>query len=93
MMKRDLQVNGSSLENSFGHGALSNKSYERIFPETIEAQNLSAHGGIGNYANNQYYNMGGGTSKNQGNPYNMTLQLSSKRAAGSANVSQYRLNA
>jgi hypothetical protein len=37
MMRKDMQVNGSTLENSFGHGAVSNKSYERILAETIEA--------------------------------------------------------
>ncbi len=36
-MRKDLQAEGLTLENSFGHGALSSKSYERILAETIEA--------------------------------------------------------
>lgn len=54
---------GSTLENSFGHGistaggvaGLSNKSYERILAETIEAQNagdLGVGGATANYSSN-----------------------------------------
>ena len=83
-MKRDYQ-GGSTLENSFGHGA-SNKSYERILAETIEAQNTSS----GNYGGNYKLSSTGAYQNLQ----NMTLQLSSKRGGpGSANVSQSRFNA
>jgi len=36
-MRKELKANTSTLENSFGHGGMSNKSYERILAETIEA--------------------------------------------------------
>lgn len=51
-MRKDLQVNGSTLENSFGHvGGMSNKSYEKILAETIEAQNINGSGFTGGAAN------------------------------------------
>lgn len=57
-MRKELQQNnGSTLENSFGNMGsgggigISNKSYERILAETIEAQNLDM--GVGtNYTQN-----------------------------------------
>lgn len=71
---------------------MSNKSYERILAETIEAQNLSGHG-ISNYGSNPYQSKLASTGAYQ-NLQNMTLQLSSKRGgAGSTNVSQSRFNA
>lgn len=84
LMKRDYQ-GGSTLENSFG---ISNKSYERILAETIEAQNSNA----GNCGPQHHFKLSS-TGAYQ-NPQNMTLQLSSKRGGqGSANASQSRFNA
>ena len=61
MMRKDLQVNGNTLENSFGQGgAMSNKSYERILAETIEAQNVNNVGPNNYGTNSHYYNLGNG---------------------------------
>ncbi|CDW78202.1 protein kinase domain containing protein [Stylonychia lemnae] len=89
MMRKDMQVNGSTLENSFGQGAISNKSYERILAETIEAQNTAANqfgGGAINYISNQYYQVSPPQNliPNVQTQHNMTLQLSSKRGNGNS---------
>ena len=61
---------GSTLENSFGHG-ITNKSYERLFGETLEPQGSNV--GYNSASNGkQLYNIG-----NAGQVINKKLQSQS----------------